>query len=218
MRMAEIVRYVSVGVVLLAGSCASPTLGSFADPNANYPLSAEPLPAEAEFTAPAPSAGLAPVEAARFGSFVAGFLESGHGAITVSVPDGQDAPDIIAFFGEKLASLGVPRSRILVGMHSAETSAKVKIAYVGYRVKSTSCANWTKNRGDTGANKPAEDFGCATQHNIAAQVENPGDLTNMRQPGARDAARRDDVVQKYEKGTPTNTQTESAAKVSNVGN
>jgi pilus assembly protein CpaD len=218
MRVADFVRYVSVGVVLLAGSCASPTLGSFADPNANYPLSVEPQYAEAEFNAPTPSAGLNPDDSVRFGAFVAGFLERGRGAISVSVPDTADAPDILGYFGEKLVSLGVPKSRILVGMHTTESARKVKIGYVGYQVKSASCGDWSANRAFSADNKPSQNFGCSTQHNIAAQMSNPYDLANMQPKGERDTTRRTEVTDKYEKGDNTAATKADSVKVSNVGN
>lgn len=215
MKVAEFVGTMFVGVVLLAGSCASPNVGAFADPNVNYPIEVEPQFAEANFTAPAPSAGLNPADSARFGRFVADFLDRGRGAISVSVPDSTESPEIIAFFGEKLASLGVPRTRILVGTHAAENARTVKIGYVRYLARTQNCGAWTTSRTNIADNTPAENFGCSTQHNIAAQVSDPHDLTAMQSPDPRDPARRTDAVKKYEKGSQP---VESAPKISGVGN
>jgi pilus assembly protein CpaD len=62
-------------------------------------------------------------------------------------------------------------------------------------------------------------FGCAVQHNLAAQIENPRDLVEPRALGTSDAMRRATVMNAYEKGTPTaaaKTADQSVA-VSNVG-
>ena len=220
MRIADFVRYASVAVVLLSGSCAAPTAGSFADPTANHPIAVEPHYAEAEFAVPSPSAGLNPSDASRFGGFVADFLEKGKSQISISVPDGPDATDAIAFFGEKLASLGVPRSRILVGTHTAEASPRVKIGYVDYTTRLEQCGDWSKDVSYTVSNTSMPNFGCATQHNIAVQVENTHDLAVPRPADEADAARRADVVGKYEKGTSPATQTSGnqGTKIPNIGN
>lgn len=214
MSIIDFVKYISVGVVLLAGSCASPTLGAFIDPQANFPLNVTPQYAEADFVAPAPSAGLAPEDAARFGSFVASFLERGRGSISVSVPDTPDAPDMIAYLGEKLMSLGVPSTRILVGMHAAADARQVKLGYLGYRVQSADCGNWSEDRVNDTDNKPPQDWGCANQHNIAVQVANPYDLATSQPRDERDPVRRSDAVEKYEKG---GTQKQESAKIASVG-
>ena len=220
-KMTNILRYACVAAVLLAGSCATPENNDtlFADPVVNHPITVEPHYTEIGFAVPAPSAGLTPTDAARFGAFVADFLEKGNGAISVSVPDGPEAPDAISYFGEKLASLGVPRARILVGTHAAADQPNVKLGYMGYTAQVADCGDWSKSVVDTGSNEPMPNFGCATQHNIAAQVSDPRDLVTPRPATDADAARRAVALGNYEKGKPTaaDKTEDQKAKVSDVG-
>ncbi len=68
-------------------------------------------------------------------------------------------------------------------------------------------------------NRPMKNFGCAVQHNIAAQAADPRDLERPRPETERDAARRASVMGKYEKGEVTSAaKTEDqSGKVSDVG-
>ena len=55
---------------------------------------------------------------------------------------------------------------------------------------------------DNGENRNYFDFGCATQQNLAAMVDNPLDLLYPRGLTPADAARRATVLDKYRKGEP----------------
>lgn len=211
---------VSLAAVFLTGSCSSPTAGFYADPVANHPLSVEPHYTEAGFPAPAPAAQLPPQDSARLGAFVAGYLERGRGAISVAVPAGVAGEGIIAFFGEKLAMLGVPRERIVVGSYPAGPDAPVKIGYVDYAVRSTPCGQGRDNPGSTLTNKPMTNLGCANQHNLAAQIADPHDLAVPRASEPADAMRRTAVGEKYETGDDTagSKSGDKSAKISDVGN
>jgi pilus assembly protein CpaD len=62
-------------------------------------------------------------------------------------------------------------------------------------------------------------FGCAVQHNIAAQIENPRDVLEPRAAGATDATRRQTIMSTYEKGQPTaaSKNADQSVAVSDVG-
>jgi hypothetical protein len=68
-------------------------------------------------------------------------------------------------------------------------------------------------------NRPTKNFGCAVQHNIAAQAADPRDFERPRPETDRDATRRAAVMGKYEKGEVTSAaKTEDqSGKVSDVG-
>jgi pilus assembly protein CpaD len=55
----------------------------------------------------------------------------------------------------------------------------------------------------TGQNENYGAFGCATQQNLAAMVNNPLDLMYPRGLTPADAARRTDVLSKYRTGNAT---------------
>ena len=66
-------------------------------------------------------------------------------------------------------------------------------------------------------NRPYWNFGCATQHNLAASVVNPEDLIQPRAETAPMAARRQTVIEKYRKGdNPSGQYDTKEAKASDV--
>ena len=114
----DFIRFVSLAALLIAGSCAAPTndgSGLMADGIANHPITVEPSYRAIKLPFSATDAGLMPDDAAHFSVFVSEYLNSGNGAISITAPQGAGANAAIGYFGERLASLGVPRDRILVG-------------------------------------------------------------------------------------------------------
>lgn len=199
----DVLRVTAVGVVLLAGSCASPTDElSMADPAANHPISVEPHFTSIKVSFSAPEAGLLPDDAARFEAFVADYLSRGSGSISVSAPQGSDSTAALSYFGARLFQMGVPRSRILVGTRNG-SDPRVEIGFIAYVARTDACGDWSDNLAKTYDNRPARNFGCAVQHNIAAQVADPRDLIEMRPSDPSDAARRAQVLDNYEKGKVT---------------
>jgi pilus assembly protein CpaD len=210
-----VLRTASVAAVLLAGSCAAPFNdgeGLTNDPAVNHPITVEPHFASIKVSFSAPQAGLLPDDAARLDGFVADYLSRGSGSISVSAPTGPYSAVALDYFGERLFSMGVPRSRILVGTH--EGDGRVEIGFISYNAHADECGDWSKNLGDTASNRAAANFGCAVQKNIAAQVADPRDLIEMRGLDPADATRRAVVLDNYEKGKVTaadKTKDQSAA-------
>ena len=203
----NVVRIASLGALLLAGSCAAPIndgSGLVADGAANHPIVVEPSYLTLKLPFNAGDAGLLPDDSARFTAFVEDFLQSGNGAISITAPAGGDADAAIGYFGERLAAMGVPRGRILVGTRSpGDADARVELGYVSYHASSPPCGDWSTGWADTSDNQPPPNFGCSVQHNIAAMVADPRDLVTPRTPDAPDAVRRATVLDNYEKGKPT---------------
>ena len=219
--MKNILRYASVAAVLLAGSCTAPmnelTLSN--DGQVNHPITVAPHYNTIKLPFTASDAGLLPDEEARFEGFVADYLAHANGSVSISPPAGADAPAAIRYFAERLAELGVERSRIMVGTHqSADGDGQVEIGYVGYVAQTDPCGDWSKDLAYTASNQTAPNFGCATQHNIAAQVADPRDLIQPRAATAGDATRRSTVFGNYEKGkvTAADKSQDQSAKVSDV--
>jgi pilus assembly protein CpaD len=220
--MKNMLRYASVAAVLLAGSCAAPlnedTLSN--DGAVNHPITVEARYTAIKLPFSAPAAGLLPDDAARFDEFVALYLERGNGALSISAPAGRDAAAAIGYFAERLASLGVARSRIMVGTHEPTGGEdRVEISYLGYVAHTDRCGDWSKDLANTASNQSSPNFGCAVQHNIAAMVSDPRDLVQPRRMDDGDATRRSTVLGKYEKGNVTSADKtpDQSAKVSGVG-
>ncbi|MDE2133119.1 MAG: CpaD family pilus assembly protein [Alphaproteobacteria bacterium] len=221
-KLMDTMRCAAVAAVLLAGSCAgfSNEDAPSSDGAVNHPISVEPHYNAIKLPFSAPDAGLLPDDAARFDEFVADYLEHGNGSISVSAPTGPESSAAIGYFAERLASLGVPRSRILVGTHDpAGGDTGVEIGYLGYVAHADPCGDWSKDLAATGSNQTAPNFGCAVQHNIAAMVSDPRDLVQPRPLADGDAARRATVLGNYEKGKVTSAEktTDQSVKVSDVG-
>jgi len=212
----------ALAAVLLAGSCAAPMNdGSItADPDVNHPITVAPDMRTLRVSYAGD--GMSDQEAARFDDFVAGYQARGNGSISISSPSGPGAAEAIRFFGERLAHLGVPRSRILVGTHDVNGGdSRIEVSYVAYVARTQGCDDpWGKDVSETASNLPPSNFGCATQHNLAAMVSDPRDLLGPRNMGAGDATRRTTVVGKYEKGDVTGASkpAEQSANVSQMSN
>lgn len=149
--------------------------------------------------------GLTPDMDERLTAFARDYLEHGNGALSVSVPYGDESAR--RYYATRLSQLGVPAWRIMIG--SSETASQagaVELSYIRYAADSPPCGDWSSNYADTAANLPPPNFGCATQHNIAAMVADPRDLVAPRREDAADAARRMTVFDKYRKGLPTPTE------------
>jgi pilus assembly protein CpaD len=78
--------------------------------------------------------------------------------------------------------------------------------------------NWTQDIGEEPRNLPYQNYACSTQQNLAAILEDPRDLVQPRQQDPSDAMRRGVVLDKYRKGEPTATQTNSSNESGEVSN
>jgi pilus assembly protein CpaD len=199
----HVLRAASLAAVLMAGSCAEPFNDGkiVADPEVNHPITVEPSYATIKVPA---SRNLSPDDAAHFTAFVEDYLAHGNGAISISAPSGPGASDAITYFGEQLAALGVPRSRILVGTRdAADGDTRIEIGFVTYVAHTDACGNWSENTADTASNLPMLDFGCSVQNNVAVMVADPRDLMTTGQMGDVDTTRRSTVLDNFDKGQPT---------------
>jgi len=197
-------RLALLSATLLVGSCTNEQGRFSTDGAENHPIVVEPSNRSLKLPFSAPEAGLLPEDADRLEAFVNLYLSEGNGAISVSAPQGPDAHAAISYFGERLAQLGVPRSRILVGMREVGSDDKrVELNFVSYAAHTEPCGDWSADLAKTSANDTSPNFGCAVQQNIAAMVSDPRDLMGPQGMTASDATRRTDVVGKYEKGAIT---------------
>jgi pilus assembly protein CpaD len=203
----EIFRVASLFAVLAAGSCSAPINtpdGLFDEPMVNHPIQVEPGYRSIKLAFSAPNAGLMPDDAQHFEDFVADFIAHGNGAISITVPSGPDASSTIAYFGERMAAAGVPRDRILVGAReTAGSDGHVELGFISYVAASEPCGDWSRNLSQSSSNRVGANFGCAVQHNVAAQVADPRDLVAPQAMTPGDAARRAVVYDNYKNGKPT---------------
>jgi pilus assembly protein CpaD len=105
------------------------------------------------------------------------------------------------------------------------TFATIRLSYPKITAVAGPCGLWPEDLGPSlhdynyNENKPYHNFGCATQRNLAAMIDNPADLEQPRAETPAYTSRRNAAFEKYRKGEPTNTNYPEAdkAKLSDTG-
>ena len=64
--------------------------------------------------------------------------------------------------------------------HDPDSSAPIRLSYLRFVAQGPDCGLWTSNLAEDPRNLAYPNFGCAQQHNLAAQVANPADLLGPR--------------------------------------
>jgi pilus assembly protein CpaD len=161
------------------------------------------------------------------------WVREGTGAIVVDVPvDTPNARAAASAFQEiqaVLAAGGVPAHAITSRSYhpnDPRTLATIRLSYPRIAAVAGPCGLWPENLGPSALdsrgyneNKPFYNFGCATQRNLAAMIDNPADLEQPRPESPAYTARRTAGFEKYRKGEATSTNYPDAekAKLSDTG-
>ena len=106
-----------------------------------------------------------------------------------------------------------------------ERFAAVRLSYPKISAVAGPCGLWPHDLGPSidnpgyNENKPYYNFGCATQRNLAAMVDNPADLEQPRPESPAYTMRRTQSFDKYRKGVSTTTiyPESDKAKLSDTG-
>jgi pilus assembly protein CpaD len=163
-------------------------------------------------------AGLTDRQVGDIQAFADKWRKAGRGPITIEVPTGG-AADIASARSAKeirriFAVMGIPHRASVVTTYPAEGPghlAPVRLEYPVLEAKVPHpCGQWPDDMGysDPGSsnrNRTSWNFGCATQQNLAASVEDPEDFIRPRSEDPPSATRRADVLRKYGKGEATAT-------------
>ena len=160
------------------------------------------------------------------------WVREGTGGIIADVPvNTANARAASATYREirsLLAAGGVPSSAMTLRQYQPEdvrTLPTIRLSYPKISATAGPCGLWPEDLGpnlqDTGynENRPYHNFGCATQRNLAAMVDNPADLEQPRPETPAYTMRRNVAFEKYRKGTSTTTTYPEAdkAKLSDTG-
>lgn len=101
---------------------------------------------------------------------------------------------------------GVARRNIVTRTYTVDVdnvAAPVRLAYPAVKAVTTECGLWPDDISGDFANTDYENFGCATQANLAAIVDNPADLIYPAATTPADRQRRAVTFEKYRKGEET---------------
>lgn len=176
--------------------------------------------------------GLTPEQRALSGAFASQWRRYGSGPLTIVLPvnvsNEMSSSRTVRELRSLLAASGVPQRAILIRAYQSNDPsniAPIRLTFPAVRAQvANRCHAGVDDLGPTPTfqsvqNYPYSNFGCATQHNLAASVANPEDLVQPRAETPVYAARRRQVLDKYRQGQdPSTTYSSSSnAAVSTVG-
>ncbi len=181
--------------------------------------------------------GLTATQRAQVASLGSDWRHEGTGYVVIETPAGavnsRAAKETVREIRSLLNFAGVPpRATLMRNYQQAyrEDLGAIRVTYTKIQAVAGPCGQWPDNLGPglvgnerypllESENVPYWNFGCATQHNLAAAVANPEDLVQPRPETPPYASRRQTVVDKYRQGQDPSTiySTNTGAKVSTVG-
>lgn len=137
--------------------------------------------------------------------FAQTYKGSADGVVQIMLPRGSRNGAAIDSVRRDIRSAlvqgGIPASRLLETRYDAAASgdaAPVRLSFTAITAMAGPCGAWPEDLvRDTTQNRNWDNFGCATQANLAAQIENPTDLLGPRAQSPIDAARRGQVIDDY---------------------
>lgn len=206
------------------GACASvptpelPPASSSAD---RHRIEVEQTSERIEIAVAHGDVSLSPKSRADLGDFASGYLRYGHGALILSAPAGSANADAASrLAGEthmSLVAAGVSYAAVASSSYDAsgETEAPIVVSFARFEAMAPECAPlWEQDLAHQSNNQAWESFGCATQANLAALVEDPRDLLRSRTEDPRDPGRRTTVFEAYREGEPTHAERSNEEHVS----
>jgi pilus assembly protein CpaD len=165
---------------------------------------------------------LSPDVEAAIRRYASGYRASGTGGITIQVPTGSANEVAAATTGRAvhyaLVRAGVPRNRITVAPYQVgdySRPASLRLAYLKVKPVVPTCGIWPEKEPNPFDNSQYENFGCATQQNLAAMVANPGDLLTPQGMTPANGGRSASVVKTYVDTGNTGWQPEPEKKLLN---
>ena len=181
------------------------------DPSQRHPILVSQEPATMSIQVPRGSSGLTSGQRAQVGGFLERFRgpDAGNSKLVVSVPSGSNNESAItravADLRGMIADTGFAESNLVIEpyVESRQGGAPIRLAYLRYVAQGPECGTWPANLAEERRNLNYHNFGCAQQHNLAAQIANPADLLGPRTMEPADAERRAVVLDRYRQGKST---------------
>lgn len=148
--------------------------------------------------------------------FVQDYQAHASGMVEILSPRGSmNSPAASALrqqIRKELVANGIRSARIVESYYAAGDSgdaAPIRLRFTATTATTNTCGQWPDDLADNAFdNQNYYNFGCATQHNLAAQVANPTDLISPRAVSPIDTDQRGKVIDNYRNGSvPTSTAT-----------
>lgn len=165
--------------------------------------------------------GLTSGDRTALSGFMQSYAAQGEGALRLRVPQGSanaeasthalsDIHDVVAASGGNPGAVIVERYQ--VGNPTAH--APIMVMFDRLEAVTNECGTWSDTFNPPFEQSDYYNFGCASQANLGAMLEDPRDLVRPRGVGHPDAGRRAEVLAAYRRGEPTATQQSSDAEAS----
>lgn len=153
-------------------------------------------------------AGLSRAMRGNVAGFGQRFRASRGEAMVIVLPDGSPNETNAERVGHQvhdiLVAAGISPAKLDFRHYRAsgkESGAPIRLAYSKIAAHVEGCGKWTDRvEGAPGINRNYGNYGCATQANLAAMVDNPLDLVYPREMAPADAGRRYTVLDAYRQG------------------
>ncbi|HYD86604.1 MAG TPA: CpaD family pilus assembly protein [Vitreimonas sp.] len=162
---------------------------------------------------------LSPEARAHLRMLASNYLRYGHGPLVLSSPSGganTDAASVLAHEARmSLVDAGVSYAAVAGSTYDGSGGdAPIVASFTRFEAHAPECAPlWEQDLAHQSNNQPWASFGCATQANLAALVEDPADLLRPRNADPRDSGRRETVMDAYRNGDPTHAERSSDERV-----
>ena len=171
------------------------------------------------------------MQRAEVASFGHGWHRNATGGVAIRLPTGtpneEAARKALPEIRSILVASGVPAGGIVVTQlppFPPNQLVPVVLEYPKINASAGPCGRWPTDLGpaaglDYMTNDPYWNLGCASQHNLAAMVDEPVDIVQPRAEIPPYTPRRDTVFDKYRKGESPATVYPDAdkAKISEIG-
>jgi len=175
-------------------------------------------------------ATLTPMQRGEVLAFAQNWRREATGGVIIDLPTGSSnarasfeaLPEIRSI----LIASGVPPRGVVVRKYATigGVLGNIRITYPKMIAQAGPCGLWPEDIGpslnrDYFENQPPWNYGCATQRNLAAMVDNPADLVQPRSETPPNEMRRTTAIGKYQQGQSTATQypNATAGRISTLG-
>lgn len=192
----------AVAALALVAACTEPVAPDYRQ---KYAVSAYPTTVVLGVHVAGTRVAFVDDEDTSFTKTVAGYLDGGHGPLTISAPRvaGGRLPSTLAAVRMRLLAAGVPPADIQETMTAQGSPDVVTLSYQRYEAVVPTCGDWTSSLSYDPYNTVSSGFGCAVQRDIGLMAADPADLVRARPTAPSDGQNASRVIQKYRAGLPT---------------
>lgn len=204
-----VIRTLALALALTSAGCREhlrvddATAGQLNDPDKRHPI-AFTRRTEALYVEVAQSGdGLSPNQQADVWRFLERYKSESAGPLRISAPGSvkghMSVSRSVRHVEEMVAGAGIPPSAVEERRHhgASELAQAVKLTYERPVAMAPECGSWPEDLGENRERLPHENFGCASQRNLAMMVANARDLKVPQEETPRSGERRDVVWTKY---------------------